>query len=87
MKSKKTFKYCEYCGKAWEDVSPPADEEYESGLIEINTGVDGPIATMLLPEKSRSDSSSCAIWFNGVFCSVDCLYKFLKEKLDGKKKK
>jgi len=35
MKPKKTFQYCENCNKAWEILSPPSKEAYESGMIQI----------------------------------------------------
>jgi hypothetical protein len=83
MIPKKTFKYCEYCHKAWEDTSPSTEEEYENGLIEIKEGV------MLLPKEFRIHKKgypeSCAVFFDGVFCNADCLYQFLKNKLKAKK--
>ncbi len=46
MKTKKTFVYCEYCNKAWEDISPPSNDQYESGVIKIQE-----YSTLLLPKK------------------------------------
>lgn len=88
MKKEQTFRYCENCNKAWEITSPPSDEAYENGLIDLEKGELGH-ATMLLPKKSRQIkkgySTSCAVWFDGIYCNAECLYEYLKKILAKKK--
>jgi len=81
MKPKKTFQYCENCNKAWEILSPPSKEAYESGMIEIRSGDLGQ-AIMLLPEKPGR--TSYAFWFAGIYCNVKCLSDYLNKILDKK---
>jgi len=76
MKKTKTFKYCEYCDKAWEDISPPTKEAYKRGLIKIDEAV------MLLakPKRKKGCSSSHSVYIGGIFCDKKCLLEYLKEK-------
>lgn len=75
MKQAKRFRYCEHCNKAWEDISPPTEEAYESGLITIK-----PDSSLLLPKKAR-EGNSCATFIGGIFCNIECLENFIHEKL------
>ena len=70
MKIKRIFKYCEYCDKTWEDVSPPTNEEYQGGLIFINE-----FSTVLLNVKEGSHSAN----LEGIYCNFDCLIKHIKK--------
>jgi len=77
----KNMTKCEFCGKSIEVVSPPLNEYYEAGQIEIKKG------TILLPEKTIkahhkdgiSDSHCKDI--DGYYCHIYCLIRKLKEIL------
>ena len=65
MKDKKTFRYCEYCDRGWLDVSPPSENEYENGLIEIDGGC------VLLPKNIAGNTHTANI--GGIYCGLECL--------------
>ena len=77
----KNMTRCEFCGESIEVVSPPPDEYYEAGQIEIQKG------TILLPEKvikahhkdGYSDSHCRDI--DGYYCNTTCLIARLREIL------
>lgn len=79
MKQEKRFRYCENCNKAWEIASPPTNNAYESGFIEMSEK-----AVLLLPKKSRPNHSTCAKWIEGIFCNVICLTECINEVLHRK---
>jgi len=74
---------CDECGKEWPDKSPPSDEAYESGLIEIQNGM------MLLPPRVRPqrdgplghDTTPKAASLEGIYCDYRCLFRRIKRLL------
>ena len=78
MKDKKIFVYCEYCNKAYEDISPPSKEQYKQGVIQL-----GEFSSVLLNVK-RNASSSHSKNLEGIYCDIDCLTKHI-EKARGDK--
>jgi len=79
MKKEKTFNFCEYCDKAWENISPPSKEEYKNGLIRIEEGNCQIGAMSILRAKAKRGSHCLSI--GGVFCNLNCLIAYIKKNL------
>lgn len=79
MQKKKTFMYCETCGEAHEDISPPQKESYEQGRVEI-----GKHSSILLPESVaearaiKGYTTNHARDIEGIYCNYECLSLRLK---------
>lgn len=72
MKNTKSFNFCEYCNKMWENVSPPTKEQYKNGFIKIEG-----YSSVLLNVKNGSHSA----FLNGIYCDYKCLLKQIKKLL------
>lgn len=70
MKNKKTFLYCEYCNKAWEDVSPLKKEQYDGGFVRL-----GDYSYVTLNSKKPNYT----FVLSGIYCNYRCLTEYIKK--------
>ena len=64
MKSASIFHYCEFCNHGFEECSPPSEEAYASGVIDIIRGG----MTILRPEpKDKINNTDHSFLVEGLF--------------------
>lgn len=77
------MKKCDGCGKLWEDVSPPSEESYREGRIEV-----GLLSALIPPSvverrhKHGVSDSHCFRMEEKDFCSLGCFLKYLKKEVE-----
>lgn len=69
---------CEFCGRQIDLTSPPLDEYYRNGRIDIEEG-----STVLL-DRPKSESSHAAS-IDGLYCGLQCLIDHIRAIRKGKK--
>ena len=76
MKPVKQFTLCEFCNSQIILASPPLDEQYEQGRIEIMAG------WLLLPSHCRKNNSVQSTSLNGYYCDRECLANRISQLLE-----
>ena len=73
---KQTILKCDNCGKQFIDCSPPSEEAYKSGFINM-----GNHSSMLLPTPitKKGFGKDYAISLEGEYCNAYCLIKKLNK--------